>query len=163
MHKILLWLSLFSSMTLSTSAYTSVYSQIQPTPMANISAPAASVSVSSSLSVPVDNQTIKANEGTLRSGILGFLNSAPNILKTSSSFQPLTKTKITNEINNTTQIVEGADATNAIVGVELGRALRTVVDSSDTQDGGGPVVVTTSSSCTPIAGPLTCNNTVVIK
>jgi hypothetical protein len=124
----------------------------------------ARVSVSSSISIPVSNETIKTNEATLKSAVVGLLNSGPNILKTSDNYQLNVKTKITNQMNNTTQNVEGIEATNAIVGVEIGKGLRNVISSTAQQNHTSLITVTTSSACNPAANSVvSCNNTVLIK
>lgn len=122
------------------------------------------VTVSSSVTIPVSNQSIKSNEVTLKSAVIGFLNSGPNVLKTSDITQTNAKTKIDNQINNATQIVEGIEATNAIVGVEVGKALRSVISSTTQQGQSGLVTITTSSTCKPSILKITsCENIITIK
>ena len=66
------------------------------------------VSVSASVTVQVGNQTLKAKDGMLRSSIINFLSSGPNVLKTPETDQPDVKSKIVNQINNVTQNVQGS-------------------------------------------------------
>jgi hypothetical protein len=125
-------------------------------------------SVSSSVSVPASNETIKSKEGTLRSGVVSFLNSGPNILKTSDIYQLATKTKIINVVNNATQNVEGVEAMNAIVGIELGKALRSVISSDNQTNDKGLITIATASTCKPSSGDssvnnISCDNTITIK
>ena len=120
------------------------------------------VKVSSSVAVDVSNSTLKIKDGMLRSAVSSFLNSGPNVLKTSVTNQPLVKTKIDNKINNVTQSVQGAEATNAIIGVEVSKALKTLVLSFGNST--GVVTVDTSSTCKPSASKsISCDNTVTIK
>lgn len=122
------------------------------------------VSVSASVTVQVTNESLKAKDGMLRSSVFGFLNSGAGILKTSVSDQPTIKTKISNQVNNATQSVEGAEATNAIIGVEISKALRTVVSSSDKPNQTASVTIETTSKCKPVQiGSILCENSVKIK
>ena len=140
-------------------------SQLTPNPQSKmISASGSSVvTVSLSVTVPVSNQTIKTNEGTLKSAIIGLLNSGPNIFKTSDNFQVSTKTKIANQINNATQNVEGIEATNAIVGVEIGKALRSVISPTSKQNYTALITVMASSTCKPASGAISCDNAISMK
>jgi len=127
------------------------------------SGPTSSISVSASVTIPVANQTMKSNEATLRSALTGFLNSGQNVLKTSDALQVNTKTKITNQLNNATQSVEGIEATNAIVGVEVGKAIRTAI-ASNQQDASALVTIAILSNCKPSSSNIIfCDNTVSIK
>ncbi len=90
-----------------------------------------SVSVSASVTVQVTNESLKTKDGMLRISVISFLNSGPNVLKTVATDQPIVKTKIVNQINNVTQSVQGLDATNAIIGIEVSKALKTIVSSTD--------------------------------
>ena len=122
-----------------------------------------SVSVSSSVTLPVTNQTFKTNQGTLRSAVLDLLNAGPDVLKSSDGNQLAMQTKITNQINNDTQVVQGQEATNAIIGVEINKGLTSTI-SSKNQTQGGVITVQTSSTCKPSAGTsVSCQNTVTIK
>ncbi len=121
-------------------------------------------SVSASVAVQVSNETLKTKETMLRGAVVNFLNSGPNILKTSSDDQPMVKTKITNDVNKATQNVEGIEATNAVINVEISKALRTTVSSPNQQSQPSIVTVQTSSKCTLSNSNLTsCVNTVTIK
>lgn len=121
------------------------------------------VSVSSSVTLHVSNQTFKANQGILRTAIIDFLNSGPNIFKAADSNQ-LIKTKLSNQVNNVTQIVEGLEASNAIVGVEITKALTALISSSKNQTQGEIITVQTSSACKQIAANSTsCENNIVLK
>ena len=122
------------------------------------------VSVSASVSVQVSNETIKAKESMLRSAVVNFLTSGPNVLKTSESDLPNIKTKVVNQINNATQSIEGSEATNAIVGVEISKALKTIVASTGKPAPIKPVTIQTSSTCKPsTVNLLACDNVVTIK
>ena len=96
-----------------------------------------SVSVSASVTVQVTNESLKTKDGMLRSSVISFLNSGPNVLKTVATDQPIVKTKIVNQINNVTQSVQGLDATNAIIGIEVSKALKTIVSSTDKSNQAG--------------------------
>ena len=65
----------------------------------------------------------------LKSAVLDFLNSGPNVLKSSDNTKVIIKTQIMNQISNDTQSVQGVEATNAIMGVEIGKALADIVSS----------------------------------
>lgn len=122
------------------------------------------VSVSSSVTVQVSNDSLKAKDGMLRSAVSSFLNSGPNVLKTSPSDQPVVKSKISNLISNDTQSVEGIEATNAIVAVEVSKAIKTAVSTSDKPGQSAMVTIQTSSTCKPLATKsISCDNTVTIK
>ena len=122
------------------------------------------VTVSSSVTVDVHNQTIKTKEATLKSAVIGFLNSGPNVLKTSDGYQVGTKTKISNQINNSTQSVEGIEATNAIIGVEIGKALKSTVARGSQSNQSDTITVATSSTCKPVADKsIACDNIITIK
>jgi hypothetical protein len=122
------------------------------------------ISVSASIAIQVGNETLKTKENMLRGAVVNFLNSGPNILKTPSNDLPIIKTNIANRINKATQSVEGIEATNAIVGVEISKALRTIVSSMNQQNQTGVVTVETTSRCAPSNTNLTsCSNTVTIK
>lgn len=119
------------------------------------------VSVSASITVQVANETLKLKEGTVRSAIVGLFNSGLGILKTSDSDQPISKTKITNQISNTTQSVEGTEATYAVIGVEISKAFKSVISSSNNT---GSVTLELSSTCKPAGVKMTsCDNSLDIK
>jgi hypothetical protein len=121
------------------------------------------VTVSSSFSVGLSNQTIKIKDGMLRSAVIGFLTSGPNVLKMSPTDQPVVRTKIVNQISNATQSVQGVEATNAIVGVELSKALKILVGSTTKPNQSVVVTIETSSTCKPLGSMVTCDNTVNIQ
>ncbi len=112
----------------------------------------------------VSNQSLKTKDGMLRSSVINFLNSGPNVLKTPETAQPDVKSKIVNQINNDTQSVEGSEATNAIIGVEVTKALKSLVSSSDKPNQSSIVTIQTSSTCKPLTvKSISCENTVTIK
>ena len=83
------------------------------------------------------------------------------LLKASDADIPVVKTKITNRVNNAVQDVEGIEATKAIIGVEITKALKSKIPSSNQS-----VIVTidTSSTCKPSNIKLiSCQNSVTIK
>jgi hypothetical protein len=122
------------------------------------------VSVSASVTVQVTNESLKTKDGMLRSSVISFLNSGPNVLKTVERDQFDVKTKILNQINNATQSVQGLDATNAVIGIEVSKALKTLISSSDKPNQSATVAIQTSSTCKPLAvKSITCENTVTIK
>lgn len=122
------------------------------------------VSVSASVTVQVANQSLKTKDGMLRSSVISFLNSGPNVLKTPETDPPDVKTKIINQINNDTQSVQGLEATNAIIGVEVSKALKSLVSTSDKPNQNAIVTIQTSSTCKPLSvKSITCDNTVTIK
>ena len=121
------------------------------------------VSVSASVTVQVSNESLKAKDSMLKSSIIGFLNSGPNVLKTAQTDQPNVKSKISNAINNATQDIQGIEATNAIIGVEISKALKSLVSSSQPNQS-ALVTIQTSSTCKPSgAVSISCQNTVNIK
>lgn len=122
------------------------------------------VSVNAGVKVQVTNSSLKTKDGMLRSAVISFLNSGPNVLKTSATDQPAIQTKITNSINNDTQSVEGIEATNAIIGVEITKALKTVVSGSNKPDQSALVGIETTSTCKPSVGTsIACQATVTIR
>ena len=123
-----------------------------------------SVSVSASVTVGVTNQTLENKFSMLRNAVFSFLNSGPNILKTSDSDQLIIKTKIADQINNSTQNVEGSDAAYAILGVEINRALQNVISTSAPSTQSAIVTIDTTSVCKPSTiKTVTCDNTIKIK
>lgn len=121
------------------------------------------VKVSSSFAVEVTNQTLKTKEGMLRNAVIGFLTSGPNVLKLSPTDQTVVKTKIVNQIANATQNVEGIEATNVVIGVEVSKALRTIVSSFKGPNQSSTVAIETYSTCKPSAKLISCENTVTLK
>lgn len=122
------------------------------------------VSVSTSVVIQVSNETQDIKEKMLKTAVGNFLNSGQNVLKTSDSDLPIVKTKITNQINNAIQNVEGTEATNAIIGVEIGKALETVISPTAPKGHAGVITVMTSSTCKPAAvKSISCDNLVTIK
>jgi hypothetical protein len=129
-----------------------------------LSANETSIKVNANVVAQVSNETMKDKEGFLKSAVTSFLNSGPNVLKTLPTEQPTVKTSILNFINNDTQNVEGVEATNAIIGVELGKAIKTIVSTSTKSNQTGTVTVVTSSSCAPSSeNVLSCANVVNIR
>jgi hypothetical protein len=122
-----------------------------------------SVSVSSTVTLPVTNQSFRTNQGTLKSAAIDLINAGPNVLKTSDENKITMQTKITNQINNDTQVVQGVEATNAILGVEINKGLTHIVSATN-QTQGGIVTLQISSTCKPsAANSIICDNTLVIK
>lgn len=120
-------------------------------------------SVTTSVTVEVKNETLKIKNGILTSALNGFLNSAPDVLMTSDNDQVVVKTKIENQINNNTQNVQGTDATNAIIGVEITKALKSLVSSSGKSNQTAFVTIESSSTCKPSTTNLiSCENTIKI-
>lgn len=60
------------------------------------------VSVAANIAIQVSNETLKAKEGSTRAAVAGLFNPGVNTLKTLSSGESITKTKVINHINNTT-------------------------------------------------------------
>lgn len=124
---------------------------------------ARSSSITSSITMDLSNDTLKSKTSMLWEAVVGFLKSGPNLLKTSAS-DPIVKTKITNKINNDSQSVEGVEATNAILSVEITKALRSVNSSSFVAKQTGIVTIETTSLCKPSdVKSISCQNNVVIK
>ncbi len=133
----------------------SVYGQSPPSTVKNTS------QVSSSLTVQVSNETII---GVLTPAVFNLIYSGASIFKTSDSDKLIMKTKIDNQINNATQNVEGTDAANAIIGIEIGRAVRSVISPTADKHQTGPITIDTSSICKLMAvKSITCDNSVKIK
>lgn len=119
------------------------------------------VSIATRVSVPISNQTIKVVEGMLKSALNDFFKSGADVLKASDSDLPIIKTKIVNQVNNAVQNVEGTEATNAIIGVEINKALKSKTTSSNQT---ATVTIDTSSICKPSDIKLiSCDNSVTIK
>ena len=122
------------------------------------------VSVIANVTVPLSNDTLKKSEGMLKSAVASFLNSGSNTLKKADSDQPFVKTVIINKINNVTQNVQGTEATNAIIGVEISKSLKTIVSPSNKLNQTGMATIETSSKCKPSADkPISCENLVIIN
>jgi hypothetical protein len=123
-----------------------------------------SVSISSSIRVQVTNETLKAKDGVLRSAVGDLVSSGNNILKTPEGKDPITNSKIDNLISNDTQNVQGTDATNAILGIEISKAIKTANATSDKPNRTAVVPVDTLSNCKRSAiNRISCENTVTIK
>lgn len=117
------------------------------------------ITVTAKIALQISNQTLKTKTDQLRGVIVNFLASAPNILKSQPSEQPIVKTKIVNLINGDTQNLEGVEATNAIVGVEITRALKTAVTNQSSL-----LPIDLSSTCRPTSnGIILCENSLTIK
>lgn len=122
------------------------------------------VTVSVTATVQVSNATLESKDRMLRNAITSFLTSGHNVLKATPTEQPVVKTKVTNQISNTTQSVEGVEATNAVLGVEISKALKTVTSSIVEQNQTSVVTIGTSSTCKPTPyGSISCENSVTIK
>lgn len=122
------------------------------------------VSVNASVTVQVSNQTLKIREGMLRSSVVSLINSGSNVFKTSDSDQSIIKSKIVNEINNATQSVQGIEATNAIIGVEISKALKSVVSTTGKLNQAAIVTIETLSTCKPLTvKSISCENTITIS
>lgn len=141
-----------------------VQAQLSPNMGSKIkSGNATSVLVSSSVSVPVSNETLKSKEGLLRSAVINFLNSGPNVLKSSPTDQPAVKSKIANQISKDTQNVEGIEATNAIIGVEVAKALKQLISAGTDPNQTSVISIDTTSKCTPTNTLISCDNSVTIR
>jgi hypothetical protein len=122
------------------------------------------VSLNASIRVEVDNQSLKTKNVMLGSAVVALLSTGQAVLKTPDSSQPIVKTQINNQINNSTQSVEGTEATNAILGIELLKALNTVNSSSYNQNEPGVITVDTSSTCEPsVMDLISCDNSIIMK
>lgn len=124
----------------------------------------AGVTVSATASIAVSNATLTTKDKMLRNAVIGFLISGPNVLKITPTDEPVVQTKITNKINNTTQSVQGMEATNAIIGVEVSKALHSLISSSGKLNQTAILVVETSSKCKPSqVNLILCENTVTLR
>jgi hypothetical protein len=143
-----------------------IYAQSQSTPTGYLKTiPGSgnnSVSVSASVIVEVRNETLGTKANLLRTSVSSILASGPSVLKFSDSDQHIIKTKISNTINNSTQSVEGADATYAILGIEINKALQTLVSSSTQPNQTAVVTIETSSVCI-LSATITCENKVKLS
>jgi hypothetical protein len=120
------------------------------------------VSFSASITLQVSNETLKPREGVLKSAVVTFLNSGPNVFKAND--QAIVKTEIVNQINNATQSVQGTEATNAIIGVEITKALKTLITFENQSSQNPMITVEASSTCKPSAEELlSCENAIGIK
>ena len=164
----LVWISVVLIFALSTLHYATIANAQSQSklkePLKIKSNENSSVSVSAIVKVQITNETFKAKDGILKSAVGGLLNSGANILKTPGSVDPVTKSKIVNLINNVTQNVQGTEATNAIIGVEISKALKTANMTSDKPHQTAIVTVESLSNCKPsTANMISCENTVTIK
>jgi hypothetical protein len=157
----LLWTCIILVLPLFTSDLNqSVYSQTTVTN--NSSTNGDKSQISASISLHIRNETLQVKIDSLWAAVVGFLNSGPNLLKVSATTDPIVKTIITNIINNTTQTVEGVEATNAVLSVEITRALRTVNSSLGVSS--NVVTVDTTSLCNPSGdNSIACQNNVTIE
>jgi hypothetical protein len=120
--------------------------------------------ISATFTLDISNETLEDNNYVLWSSVVGVLSSGPNVLKTSATTSPVFKTEIANKINNDTQTVEGVDTTNAVLSIEIIKALKTVNSSSYSANRTGIVTIDTTSLCKPSdAKSITCQNNVEIK
>ena len=122
------------------------------------------ITVNATLSIQVSNLTLDTKDRMLRSAVIGFVTSGPNVLKTTPTEQPLVRTKITNQVTKAIQSLEGIEATNAIIGVEISKAIKGLISSTNDPNQTKIVNVETSSTCKPEATKsLSCENNIVIK
>jgi hypothetical protein len=120
--------------------------------------------ISATFTLDISNDTLEDNNYVLWSSVVGVLSSGPNVLKTSATTAPVFKTKIVNKINNGTQTIEGVDTTNAVLSIEIIKALKTVNSSSYSANRTGIVSIDTTSLCKPSdAKSIACQNSVEIK
>ena len=117
------------------------------------------VYLNSSITLPIISETINTKGGVLTSSVMAFLNLGPDVLKGADNDLPNVKTKINNEVNNVTQIVMGAKSTNAVMQVEISKALASIVallgaDETDI------ITINAISICKTYAA---CDNAVTIK
>jgi hypothetical protein len=135
-----------------------VYAQVQPTAKSSLQNTS---EVSASVMVQVKNETIT---GVLTPAVFTLINSGASIFKTTDSDKLNVKTKINNEINNVTQNVVGTDAALAIIGIEIGSAVKTVISSADKHNQTGIITIETSSMCKLLAvKSIACENTIRMK
>ena len=121
------------------------------------------ISVNASITVDVSNDTYKAKSAMLTSAVTNFLNSGPNVLKTDPSSKALVQSKILNQFVNNTQTLEGTEATNAIIGVEINKAMRSVISSLSNSNQTSTVRIDTFTRCMTLALGTSCSNTIMIK
>lgn len=145
-----------------------VYAQIQPTKKISSNTTSSNgtgvVSVSATVTMPVSNETLDTKDRMLRTAVISFLNSGANVLKMADSDQPIVKTKIANEINKAIQNVEGTEATNAIIGVEVTKSLKSVNLRTVEKNHANSITISTSSTCKLVAiKSISCDNVVTIK
>ena len=94
---------------------------------------------------------------------MAFVKLGPDLLKGSDKKLPNVTTKIDNEINNVTQTVKTTKSTNAVLGVEISKALARIVSllaphQTDT------ITIHTLSICKHSAPRSdNCDNAVTIK
>jgi hypothetical protein len=130
----------------------------------NVSEIGNQITVNATLSIQVSNSTLDTKDKLLRSAVIGFVTSGPNVLKTTPTEQPIVRTKITNQVTKAIQSLEGIEATNAIIGVEISKAIKSLISSSNDSNQIKIVNVESSSTCKPEATKsLSCVNDIVIK
>lgn len=100
----------------------------------------------SSISLKVRNDTQATDYGRLKDTVISFLNLHSGITMTSDCEDARVKTTISNEINDEIQYLEGSETANAIVGVEITKALKSLVSSDGTIETVS-VTIKLSSSC----------------
>ena len=121
------------------------------------------VLVNSNITVPVMFDTINTKGGALTSSIMAFVNLGPDVLMGSDSGLPNIKMKIDNEVDNITQTVRGTKSINAIMGVEITKALASIV-SLLAENQTDTITIETFSVCKPsVAKSDSCDNAVTIK
>ena len=111
----------------------------------------------------MSNDTYKAKSAMLTSAVTNFLNSGPNVLKTDASSKALVQSKILNQFVNNTQTLEGTEATNAIIGVEINKAMRSVISSLSNSNQTSTVRIDTFTRCMTLALGTARSNTIMIK
>jgi hypothetical protein len=123
----------------------------------------ATVLVNSSVTTPIMFDTINTKGSALTSSIMAFVNLGPDVLKGSNSGLPNVKTKINNEVNNVTQTVEGIKSTEAIMRVEINKALASIISLLSANQT-HTINIETFSICKPSATRSdSCDNAVTIK
>lgn len=137
------------------------YAQLQP--IATSASGKDLVSVNATVTLDVGNDTYKTRTGILTSAVVNFLKSGPNILTMSGSINTVVKTQIVNQINNSTQSLEGTEATNAIVGVEIGGAIKSLISSLDKPNQTAIVSIDIFTKCAPLGSSANCFNNIMIK
>jgi hypothetical protein len=115
--------------------------------------------IRASLTLQATNET---DISLVSPAVNSLLNFGPFVFKTSEAYPLTMKTTIENQITNVTQNVEGTDTAYAVVGIELGKALRSLSAANITDK--DALTIQISSTCKPMSNvSATCNNLVQIK
>lgn len=132
------------------------FSKLSPQNVSN------SISVNSSMNVKVNNETIKSVTASLKSFISNILGSRDTEPSTEKCNHVIIKTKVFNQINNESQYVEGYEETDLITDLEISKALKSAVSSTELPWANVTTEITSMCNRDDFKG-ISCENFIVLK